>query len=492
MEKRAAELAEIIKEKSYVKIVSHIDADGITAGSIASIALSREGISHEVEFLKQLDLNAIERLKKEGHPLVWFTDFGSGMLEHLKGLDCIICDHHVPSVSADRELPVLRKEQLTDILAFSNAYSEKIDEADNVAPPHLNPHLFGKDGAVDISGAGAAYLVGKAISPDNRDLAALAVVGAVGDLQAERERKLIGTNRTIVQDGIEAGVLDSPVDIYLFGRETRPIYKLLQYSSDMILPGLTNHEGNSIAFLEDLGIPQKDGERWLSWTELTLEDRKKIISELVRLLIEKGFGHNIALRLIGEVYELIGEKRNSELRDAKEFSTLLNSCGRYKRAMIAYHVCLGDRGEYLEKALGLLRGHRQTLVNCLKMVKESGITVLERLQYFDGGDRIPESVVGVVANMVLSQDEVDSSLPIFGFANSEDEGKVKVSGRGTQALVSRGLKLNIVMKKGGEAVEGMGGGHNIAAGATIPMDKKNEFLKEAERLITEQLERNES
>ena len=487
MEKRAAELAEIIKEKRFIKIVSHIDADGITAGAIASMVLTREGIPHEVEFLKQLDVSAIERLKKEEHPLIWFTDLGSGMIEHLNGLDCIICDHHAPSISCDRELPTLKKEQLTDILAFSNAITENIQRPDITSKPHFNPHLFGKDGALDISGAGAAYLVGKALSPDNRDLAALAIVGAVGDLQAEKERKLIGTNRTILRDGIEAGVLNSPVDIYLFGRETRPIYKLLQYSSDMILPGLTNHEGNSIAFLEKLNIPQKDGERWLSWTELTIEDRKKVVSELVRLLVEKGFGHKIALRLLGEVYELIKEKRNTELRDAKEFSTLLNSCGRYKQAMIGYHVCLGDRGEYFEKALVLLRGHRRTLVDCLKTVRESGLTILERLQYFDGGDRIPESIVGIVANMVLSQDEVDSSLPVFGFANSEDEGKIKVSGRGTQALVSKGLKLNIVMKKAAGSVEGMGGGHNIAAGATIPEDKKELFLEEAERLISGQL-----
>ena len=487
METRAAELAQVIEKKNFVKIVTHIDADGITAGSIASIILERRGISHKVEFLKQLDIAAIDRLKDEGNPLVWFTDLGAGMIEHLEGLECIICDHHVPSVGTGKKPPRLEREQITDILAFSEAYTNNSGVVGSVLPLHLNPHLFGRDGSYDMSGAGAAYLVGKAISPDNRDLAALAIVGAVGDIQAARERRVTGTNRDILKDGIDAGVLNALTDICFFGRETRPVYKLLQYSSDIILPGLSNHEGNSVTFLEDLGIVQKDGERWLSWTELSLDDRRKIVSELAKLLIEKGFGHDAALKLIGEVYELPQEKVNTELRDTKEFSTLLNSCGRYKNAYVGYRVCVGDRGEYLNKALGLLRGHRQTLVDCLKIVKESGLVIREKLQYFDGGDRIPESVVGIVANMVLSQDEVDSSLPVFGFTNSEDDGMIKVSGRGTQALVSKGLKLNEVMNVAAGKLGGIGGGHNIAAGATIPEKNKEDFLIMAEALIVSQI-----
>jgi RecJ-like exonuclease len=489
LENRAAELARLIEKKNFVKIVTHIDADGITAGSIASVVLERKGIPHKVEFLKQLDIAAIERLKGEGNPLVWFTDLGSGMLEHLSGLECVICDH-VPSVRTGRKPPSLKREQITDILAFSEAYTSNTTDDDRLQPLQLNPHSFGRDGSYDMSGAGAAYLVGKAMSPDNRDLAALAIVGAVGDIQAARERRVTGTNREILKDGIDAGVLNALTDICFFGRETRPVYKLLQYSSDIILPGLSNHEGNSVAFIEKLGIEQKDGEKWLSWTQFTLDDRRKIVSELAKLLIEKGFGHDAALKLIGEVYELPQEKENTELRDAKEFSTLLNSCGRYKNAYVGYRVCVGDRGEYLDKALGLLRGHRQTLVNCLKTVKESGLVIREKLQYFDGGDRIPESVVGIVANMVLSQNEVDSSIPVFGFTNSEDDGMIKVSARGTQVLVSKGLKLNEVMNITAEKFGGIGGGHNIAAGATIPEKNKEEFLNAAETLIAKQLLKN--
>ena len=490
MRAAAEEIAGIIQDQEFVKIVTHIDADGITAGSIASAALERAGIPHDIEFVKQLDTEAIERLRTEKHPLVWFTDLGSGMLEHLTGLECVICDHHVPSPAGPSPLPELDKNQLTDILAFSEAVSRRNPEA--VSPiPHLNPHLFGRDGGNDLSGAGAAYLVARAMSPENMDLAALAVVGAVGDIQAARERRLTGTNRGIIADGEKAGVLRARKDFFIFGRETRPVHKLLQYSSD-VLPGLSNHEENSIEFIEGLGIPQKEEDRWLSWTELTMEQQRTIVSALVRLLVERGFGHDAALGLLGEVYELSKEKRNTELRDAMEFSTLLNSCGRYKKAYVGYRVCLGDRGEYLDKALLLLKGHRRVLVDCLKVVREIGLTVGESIQYFDSGDRIPDSVVGIVASMMLSQEDVDSSMPILAFANTEEEGKVKVSARSTERLVKKGLRLNEALSEAAGRLEGLGGGHNIAAGATIPQDRKEEFLVIVEELIGKQIDENEN
>jgi len=43
------------------------------------------------------------------------------------------------------------------------------------------------------------------------------------------------------------------------------------------------------------------------------------------------------------------------------------------------------------------------------------------------------------------------------------------------------------MKKSSEKVGGVGGGHNIAAGATIPKGKEEEFLTFADKLVKEQL-----
>ncbi len=487
MENRARRIADHIIEQDYVKVVSHIDADGITAGSIASASLTRAGICHDVEFVKQLDDSAISRLREESSKLIWFTDLGSGMINSLEGLDYIICDHHELPLDQGLEPGHLSVGQRTDLMEFLKVHTAAgADKKDDWR--HLNPHLFGKEGSLEISGAGLAYLVSRALSDSNFDLSALAVVGAVGDLQSRKNRRLIGLNRIILKDSLKADVVNVITDINLFGRETRPVHKMLQYSTDPVLPGITGHRNNAVAFLDDLEIIQQSDEGWIRWTELSKDDKKKILSSLAVLLVDKGFGHEPAISLLGEVYELKGEVKNTALHDAKEFSTLLNSCGRYSKPHLGLQVCLGDRGEGLEKALTMLQGHRRRLVDSLKVVREIGIEVMDNIQYFYAGSRIPDGIVGIVATMVLGEDDVDPSKPILGIVDSmDDEGKLKISSRGTTPLVRKGLKLNEVMSRGAMKYQGIGGGHNIAAGATILKENRDDFLSFVDDLIGKQL-----
>src|SRR5438094_2014175 len=164
MEAVAQEIAERLRPAPFVRIVTHIDTDGITGGAIASEALDRAGISHEVAFVKKLDEAVLTELKRKGTPLVWFIDLGAGMLHALHGLDAVITDHHVPT---EREVPkVLR----SDLMRFAESQDRIL---------MLNPHLEGAGSDV-ASGAGCAYAVARALASTNRDLAAVAIVGAVG------------------------------------------------------------------------------------------------------------------------------------------------------------------------------------------------------------------------------------------------------------------------------------------------------------------------
>src|SRR5438046_9112982 len=87
MEAVAEQIAERVRDAPMVRIVTHIDTDGITGGAIASEALDRAGIAHEVAFVKKLDEPVITELKRRGTPLVWFIDLGAGMMHALHGLD---------------------------------------------------------------------------------------------------------------------------------------------------------------------------------------------------------------------------------------------------------------------------------------------------------------------------------------------------------------------------------------------------------------------
>jgi RecJ-like exonuclease len=145
---------------------------------------------------------------------------------------------------------------------------------------------------------------------------------------------------------------------------------------------------------------------------------------------------------------------------------------------------MGDRDKAFSEARGLLNQHRQNLVNGLKLVSEKGITPLKNIQYFDAGASILDTIVGIVAGMCFQM--ADRSMPILAFARTP-EGDIKVSARGTQDLVRSGLDLSEAMSEAARPLGGVGGGHNVAAGATIPLKAREEFLEMVDAVVGRQL-----
>ncbi len=448
--RKAYDIASIIRKQEEVLVVTHIDADGITSGSIALQTLERSGIESDILFVKQLDETAIEEIA-DRNTFTWFTDLGSGQIDLItkKGIDCVITDHHVPQ----------------------GYYKYQ-----------LNPHDFEFDGSYELSGATVTYLVAKCMGL-NYDLVSLAIVGAVGDLQDSREGKLLGLNRLILREGVESGFIDAIRDLRLFGKQTRPVYKMLEYTFDPYLPGISGNEKGAIELLESLGILVKEGDIWRRWIDLSFEEKVALTSELVKICIEARQPLTTIKRLVGETYILLHEEEGTELRDAMEFSTLLNATARYGFQDVGLKVCLGDRGNAYRKARNLLQNHRKNLSEGIKLVDEIGIIELEHIQYFHAENKILDTIVGIVAGMCFSK--ANFNKPIIAFANNEEG--VKVSARATQRLVERGVHLAKALKYAAEKVGGKGGGHSIAAGATIPAGCEQEFLKELDKIIGHQL-----
>ena len=459
---RAAACADRLREADRVLLASHIDADGLTSAAVASTALARAGIDHEVVFEKQLDAASIDAIAAREFDVVLFTDFGSGQLDDIAAHEAagdfvpVIADHHRP---ADRETRY-----------------------------HLNPLLEGIDGASELSGAGASYLLARELEGpdgDNRDLAALAVVGAVGDMQ-ESTDGLVGANEAVVADGVAAGAVETRTDLDLYGRQTRPLPKLLEYASDVTIPGISNDESGAISFLSDLDVDvRRDGE-WRRWVDLDADERRRVASALMQRAVAAGVPADRIESLVGTTYTLVDEEPGTELRDVSEFSTLLNATARYDRADVGLAVCLGDRGDALAEAKRLLRNHRKNLSEGLQWVKTEGVTHEENLQWFDAGSRIRETIVGIVAGMAVGSSAVDASKPVVAFAE-ESTAELKVSARGSHALVRQGLDLSAVMRDASRAVGGDGGGHDVAAGATVPTGERDAFLAAADELVGEQL-----
>lgn len=444
--KNICRISRELSDEDNILVVSHHDADGITACAIMIDLLRHFRKKSDFMVIKQLDSTTIGKVNNSNHDAVVFTDMGSGqfsLLRENKIQNFYIIDHHPPEREYEKQ---------------------------------VNPHFYGYNGGLDISGAGLAYLVAKSLG--HPKMVHLAIVGAVGDMQ-DSDGKLHSLNRMILQDGINQGSVKLKYDLRLFGRQSRPITQMLSYSSEPIIPGLTGDENACANFIQNLDITLKreDG-LWKHYVDLTHEERQKLTTSLYIYLLDSGIPEYIVQGMIGEVYTLLNEEKRTELRDAKEFATLLNACGRQEQPEVGVKVCLGDREDEWKNARNLLQRHRKMLREGLEYLKANLPKELENLYYFDAKDIIDENIIGVIAGMAYGAKIIRPNKPILAFAEDKnDSAKVKISGRANWGLVRSGIHLGNALRENSRIFEGEGGGHDIAAGARIPREKVNEFLK---------------
>lgn len=471
LHERAIQAATALMEADSVRLVSHDDADGLTSAAIAQTALEWAGVPVHTEIKHGLSEAAIDELAAGPTDTVLFTDLGSGGLDRLAhhaglgGFTPVVVDHHQPVEAT-------------------------IDY-------HLNPIAVGLDGGRELAGAGTAYVLARTIADrlgdvghDPRELAALAVVGAVGDRQTV-DGELVGANRAIAAEGEAAGTVESGTDLAVYGTQTRPLPKLLEYTSEVRIPGITGNRRGAIEFLESLPSSLREGSRWPTWAELDADTRQQIASGLMTRAIDRGVPTDRVEKLVGTRYVLPKEEPGTQLRDASEFATVLNATARYERSEIGLAVCRGDRDEALDTARQLLKEHRKNLSTGIEWVIDTGVKRESHVQWFHAKSEIRATIVGIVAGMVLGSDGIDRHRPIVGFANTAEEDGVKVSARAPGRLASRGIDLAAAVRNAAETVGGEGGGHEMAAGATVPVGTEPGFLEAVDEVIGDQLHREE-
>ena len=120
---RASEASNVLKKhienNNVIRIISHNDADGISAAAVLANALKEENVQFHTTIVPRLKEDLINQLRHEKHDLVIFSDMGSSFVGELNSFKCdvIIADHH----------------QVSDVEAESNVV-------------HINPHLFDIEG----------------------------------------------------------------------------------------------------------------------------------------------------------------------------------------------------------------------------------------------------------------------------------------------------------------------------------------------------------
>ncbi|WP_297825919.1 single-stranded-DNA-specific exonuclease RecJ [uncultured Methanobrevibacter sp.] len=450
MHEQYLEAKGIIENSKDIKIYSHIDCDGICSGAILSTILDRQEKPHEIEFV---NLDVLDDIELD-HELTIFSDLGSGQridTNAKKGQKIIILDHHPPL----RDLDYKNDKDYT--------YLE------------INPMHHGIDGSYYVCGGGLCYFLAKEFG--YTDLSWIGVLSAIGDMQNTKSGHFEGLNEIIQQDAIDGGYLKlTKSDINIYGRNTRPLFVALSYFSDVKLP-ITNNTTETMAVLEELGIDEKNNRKTLN--QLTMEEKGKLyqkLNEMISKVVPGRYVQYIPRLIIGDSYTFIKEDETSFLRDGSEFSTAMNACGRNHQEEIAMEVLKGDRIEAFDQLEAVSLEHRRNLAQAISKVTEdenTNIIELENLQYFDGTGIKPE-IVGTVTGMILGS--CNWKKPIIGFTQTDDKG-LKISLRCSRLLSYDGIHFGNIIREIASKVGGTGGGHAMACGAYIPIDKKNEFLE---------------
>ena len=449
MQEQYRQAREIIENSQDIKVYSHIDCDGICSGAILSTILDRQKKPHEIEFVNLDVLDDIELT----HELTIFSDLGSGQnitTNAKDGQKIIILDHHPP----------LRDLDYKDGKGYT--YLE------------INPLHHGIDGSYYVCGGGLCYFLAKEFGYN--DLSWIGVLSAIGDMQNTKTGHFEGLNKIIQQDAIDEGYLELiENDLNIYGRNSRPLFVALSYFSDVRLP-ITNNTTETMAILEELGIDEKHNRKKLN--ELTMEEKGKLFQRLVSMIskvVPGRYVRYIPQLIIGDSYTFLKEDESTFLRDGSEFSTAMNACGRNHEEMVAMEVLKGDRVIALDQLESISKTHRYNLATSIAKIAEgdeTNIIEMDNLQYFDGTGIKPE-IVGTITGMILGY--CNWKKPIIGFTQTESDG-LKVSLRCSRLLSYDGIHFGNIIRKIASEVGGSGGGHAMACGAYIPLDKKSEFL----------------
>lgn len=449
-------VSDCIKTGKSISVITHLDCDGITSGSIVTKSLIRAGAKCTVRTVNEFSKNLVDKLKNDSRQFHIVTDLGGGFAKDLDSAlsdDWIVVDHHqIPQEEFDNERVI-------------------------------NAWKYDVDGGKDVSAGGMAYLVSKALHKENTDLAWIAVVAALGDRQDQGEKKsFTGINLEIASIAKKNNQVEIDLDILLVGRETRPLPDALAFTSHPFIEGLTWNRDACLSLLNSSGIKLKEGSRWRVSAELT-EDEKRTLLQTISKFIPNKNASDVIDELVGYTYTLSGEDKRSFLRDAREFSTMLNSCGRIRKAGVGIAICMGDRTKMLQEGEGILLEYRTFLRTYMNTLSSERWRITDNGAYLlvNGEGLVPENMTGAVSSLLGGSQKNTGKIIIL--RTNGEEGTIKFSSRKSTGCRSD-VNLGLLMRECAARVSGVGGGHDAAAGARITKDKLDEFLDYLEQNVS--------
>ena len=431
--------AAAVRECAEARVFSHNDADGIGAASVLVSMLTRLGKGVQATMLKSFDLEAVTAGAGPGVDLVIIADMGSSNLSALEALDrrMVVLDHHRPEKDSDKVV-------------------------------HLNPSVLKVDGARYACASTLSMLLAVTVDENNWDLLPMAFAGMVGDRQ--HLQGLTGVNAHLFSEAGRRGLVQERKGSLL---PPGPVGEVLMRSSHPFIRGVSGDEHGISVLLREANVRPES-----TWDGLDESGRRRLSSLISLRLLEQG------CTLGGLEDELAPDyffpADNSR---AATLTRLVNACGRVDETALGLAMLLGEE-EARKRAESLVKEYDDMLLDAAKRTAERGLSKGVGIQYFESPHKeVSSELCGIIMQWLGDQDKATICL-------TRMDHNFKVSSRGTRRLVDKdGLDLSVAMRDAAASVGGVGGGHNIASGATVPLGKDIDFIQALDEIVAGQMKR---
>jgi RecJ-like exonuclease len=274
-------------------------------------------------------------------------------------------------------------------------------------------------------------------------------------------------NAAIEEEAVRRGIVERRRALGLSGST---VLDALVKTTDPYFRHVSGREDRAKAILDRLGV---DGGQALE--EVSETDIRSLGSYLIVLLGREGVQAPFASRVVQE--RLWWPERSTWLDD---FSNEINAAGRLGETGVAAAACLGHR-PHIERCKAAREEFRDQVRAGLQALEERGTDRLDHIQWFEPPARhIAGPLAGLGMIYLFPKDAPVLSL-------YPDGATLSVSARATDRLVDDGVDMAEAMARAGVEAGGRGGGHPVAAGASVPIDTRDSFVAKVDAIVGEQL-----
>jgi single-stranded DNA-specific DHH superfamily exonuclease len=156
-----------------------------------------------------------------------------------------------------------------------------------------------------------------------------------------------------------------------------------------------------------------------------------------------------------------------------DVAEVIDACASVNSPHVAVEMLLGDKDAY-RQALGIHEDYTGRLGRQLAVIDAHRESVVEdnaqHLAYFIYCDALEPGFSGVIAEHLL---DTFYDKPVVVLSNAPYG--IKASARATSAHLAAGFDLGAALSEAARACDGKGGGHDVAAGAMVPRERRESF-----------------